>query len=33
MAGVVAATIPLIILFVFAGRQLVSGIMAGAVKG
>ena len=33
MAGVVAATIPLIILFIFAGRQLVSGIMAGAVKG
>lgn len=33
MAGVVLATIPLVILFVFAGRQLVSGIMAGAVKG
>jgi cellobiose transport system permease protein len=33
MAGVVLATIPLILLFVFAGRQLVSGIMAGAVKG
>ncbi len=33
MAGVVAATIPLIVLFIFAGRQLVSGIMAGAVKG
>ncbi len=33
MAGVTAATIPLIILFIFAGRQLVSGIMAGAVKG
>lgn len=33
MAGVVAATIPLVILFVFAGRQLVSGIMQGAVKG
>lgn len=33
MAGVVAATIPLVILFVFAGRQLVTGIMQGAVKG
>lgn len=33
MAGVVAATIPLIVLFVFAGRQLVAGIMQGAVKG
>ena len=25
--------IPLLILFVFAGKQLVSGIMQGAVKG
>jgi cellobiose transport system permease protein len=33
MAGVVAATIPLIVLFVVAGKQLVSGIMQGAVKG
>ncbi len=33
MAGVVAATIPLVVLFVVAGRQLVSGIMQGAVKG
>lgn len=33
MAGVVLATIPLILLFAFVGRQLVSGIMAGAVKG
>jgi len=33
MAGVVLATVPLLLLFVFAGRQLVSGIMAGAVKG
>lgn len=33
MAGVVAATVPLIVLFVFAGRQLVAGIMQGAVKG
>ena len=33
LAGVLLATIPLLILFAFAGRQLVSGIMAGAVKG
>ena len=33
MAGVVLATIPLLVLFVVAGRHLVSGIMAGAVKG
>ena len=33
MAGVVLATIPLLVLFVVAGRQLVSGIMQGAVKG
>ncbi|WP_295122023.1 carbohydrate ABC transporter permease [uncultured Leifsonia sp.] len=33
LAGAVLATIPLLILFVLAGRQLVSGIMAGAVKG
>lgn len=33
LAGVLLATIPLILLFAFAGRQLVSGIMAGAVKG
>ncbi|WIK63881.1 carbohydrate ABC transporter permease [Gleimia hominis] len=33
MAGVIVATVPLVILFVFAGRQLVSGIMQGAVKG
>lgn len=32
-AGVILATIPLILLFFFAGRQLVAGIMAGAVKG
>ncbi|MDF2918405.1 MAG: hypothetical protein K0S70_2622, partial [Microbacterium sp.] len=25
--------IPLLLLFIFAGKQLVSGIMAGAVKG
>ncbi len=33
MAGALMATIPLLVLFVVAGRQLVSGIMAGAVKG
>jgi len=33
LAGVVLSTIPLLILFVFAGKQLVSGIMQGAVKG
>lgn len=33
MAGVILSTIPLLILFVVAGKQLVSGIMQGAVKG
>ena len=33
MSGVVMATLPLLLLFVIAGKQLVSGIMAGAVKG
>lgn len=33
LTGVVLATIPLLLLFIFAGKQLVSGIMAGAVKG
>jgi cellobiose transport system permease protein len=33
LAGVLLSTIPLLILFAVAGRQLVSGIMAGAVKG
>ena len=32
LAGATLATVPLLILFVFAGRQLVSGIMQGAVK-
>jgi cellobiose transport system permease protein len=31
--GVVLMALPLIVLFVFAGKQLVSGIMQGAVKG
>jgi len=33
LTGAVRATLPLLILFVVAGRQLISGIMAGAVKG
>jgi cellobiose transport system permease protein len=33
LAGVLLSTVPLLILFAFAGKQLVSGIMAGAVKG
>jgi cellobiose transport system permease protein len=33
LAGAVIATLPLLILFIVAGRQLISGIMAGAVKG
>ena len=33
MAGVILSTVPLIVVFIFAGKQLVSGIMAGAVKG
>jgi cellobiose transport system permease protein len=33
MAGVVLSIIPLLVLFFVAGRQLVAGIMAGAVKG
>ena len=33
MAGATLGTIPLLILFFFLGRQLVAGVMAGAVKG
>ncbi|NLE97867.1 MAG: carbohydrate ABC transporter permease [Propionibacterium sp.] len=33
MAGVVVATLPLVLVFIVAGRQLVAGIMQGAVKG
>jgi len=33
LAGVLLSTIPLLLLFAVAGKQLVSGIMAGAVKG
>jgi cellobiose transport system permease protein len=33
LAGALMATLPLVVLFVFAGKQLVAGIMQGAVKG
>jgi len=33
LAGAAMATIPLLILFALSGRQLVAGIMQGAVKG
>ena len=33
LAGVVLAALPHIIVFAVAGRQLVSGIMQGAVQG
>ena len=33
LTGAVLATLPLLVLFVIAGRQLISGIMQGAVKG
>ncbi|WP_369373234.1 carbohydrate ABC transporter permease [Promicromonospora sp. Populi] len=33
MAGVFLVTLPLLLVFAFAGRQLVAGIMQGAVKG
>lgn len=33
LAGATLATVPLVLLFVLAGRHLVSGIMQGAVKG
>lgn len=33
LAGATLATIPLLVLFVVAGKQLVSGIMHGALKG
>ena len=33
LAGAVLATVPLLLLFVLAGKQLISGIMQGAVKG
>jgi cellobiose transport system permease protein len=33
LAGAIISTLPLLVLFVLAGRHLVSGIMQGAVKG
>nr|WP_245570901.1 carbohydrate ABC transporter permease [Glaciibacter superstes] len=33
LTGAILSTIPLLILFVVAGKQLISGIMQGAVKG
>lgn len=33
MAGATVAVIPTIIIFIFAQRFIVSGIMAGAVRG
>ncbi|MEO7122409.1 MAG: carbohydrate ABC transporter permease [Lacisediminihabitans sp.] len=33
LAGALLATLPLVFLFIVAGRQLVAGIMQGAVKG
>ena len=33
MTGVFVVALPLLVVFVFLGRQLVSGVMAGAVKG
>ena len=33
LAGTTLATLPLLVLFVLTGRQLVAGIMQGAVKG
>jgi cellobiose transport system permease protein len=33
MGGIFLVTLPLLVTFAFVGRQLVAGIMAGAVKG
>ncbi|WP_129336557.1 carbohydrate ABC transporter permease [Cellulomonas endophytica] len=33
MSGVLLIALPLLVVFVFLGRQLVAGVMAGAVKG
>ena len=33
LAGALLATIPLLLLFIFTGKQLVAGVMQGAVKG
>ena len=33
MAGAVIATVPLLVAFALFGRQIVGGVMQGAVKG
>ena len=33
MAGTLVGTLPVIVVFILLGKQIVSGIMAGAVKG
>ena len=33
LTGAILSTLPLLVLFVLAGKQLISGIMQGAVKG
>ena len=33
LAGTIISIIPLLVLFLFAGKQLIAGIMSGAVKG
>lgn len=33
MSGVLLVALPLLVVFVFLGKQLVSGVMSGAVKG
>lgn len=33
LAGALLATVPLLLLYIFAGKQLVAGVMQGAVKG
>ena len=33
LAGATLSTVPLLVLFVLTGRQMVAGIMQGAVKG
>jgi cellobiose transport system permease protein len=33
LAGAIISIVPLLILFLFAGKQLIAGIMSGAVKG
>jgi cellobiose transport system permease protein len=33
MAGTLIGTLPVLVVFIVLGRQIVGGIMAGAVKG